>query len=238
MKLIPLSTITLLALLVTACGSGSAPAERGTLVTIAAHGEVSQAPDIASISVGVVTEAGDSKKAMGDNAEQMEALMAAIKKAGIAKKDIQTSGISLWPRYQYQQNRKPQLVGYTARNTVSIKVRKLDELGDLLDDLADAGANQVNGPSFEIGEPAPVQAKAREKALLDAQERATIYAKALGMKVRRIVSISEKGTGDLPHPVMLSRNQMTAEKDRATTPVAPGEITVTVNLDLVFELQD
>ncbi|GAA5445109.1 26 kDa periplasmic immunogenic protein [Microbulbifer sp. NBRC 101763] len=236
MKLVKFSTITVLTLLIAACGNGQAPSERGTLVSIAAHGEASQIPDVANISVGVVTEAQDSKKAMSDNAEQMESLMAAIKKAGIAKKDIQTSGISLSPRYRYQQNQTPKIVGYTARNTVSVKVRKLDKLGQVLDGLAAAGANQIHGPSFEIGEPGPVKAEAREKALLDAQERATIYAKALGMKVRRIVSISENGNGGMPRPMML-RSDM-AVKESASTPISPGETTLSVNLELVFELED
>jgi len=237
MKLVKFSTITLFALLVTACGNGQAPSERGTLVSIAAHGEASQVPDVANLSVGVVTEAQDSKKAMRDNAEQMESLMAAIKKAGVAKKDIQTSGVSLSPRYHYQQNKKPKIVGYNARNTVSIKVRKLDELGEVLDNLAAAGANQINGPSLEIGEPGPVKAEAREKALVDAQERAAIYAKALGMKVRRIVSISENGNGGMPRPMML-RSDMASSKESASTPIAPGETTLSVNLELVFELED
>ncbi|GAB2900000.1 SIMPL domain-containing protein [Microbulbifer echini] len=236
MKFVKLSTVTLLALLVTACDNGQIPSERGTLVSIAAEGEARQTPDVANLSVGVVTEAEDSKKAMRNNAAQMESLLKAIKKAGIAKKDIQTSGVSLSPRYHYQKNQKPQIVGYTARNTVSIKVRKLDELGGVLDDLTTAGANQINGPSFEIGEPGPVKAEAREKALLDAQERATIYAKALGMKVRRIVSISEQGSGGIPRPMML-RGQMESMKESASTPIAPGETTLSVNLDLVFELE-
>ncbi|WP_226648231.1 SIMPL domain-containing protein [Microbulbifer variabilis] len=235
MKLIKFSTITLLALILSACDNGQTPTQRGTLVSIAAQGEASQAPDVANLSVGVVTEADDSKKAMQDNAEQMDSLMKAIKKAGIAKKDIQTSGVSLSPRYHYQRDQKPQIVGYTARNTVNIKVRELDKLGTVLDDLTTAGANQINGPSFEIGEPGPVKAEAREKALIDAQERATIYAKALGMKVRRIVSISEQGSGGMPRPMML-RGQMESMKDSASTPIEPGETTVSVNLDLVFEL--
>ncbi|QFT54309.1 SIMPL domain-containing protein [Microbulbifer sp. THAF38] len=236
MKLVKFSTITLLALILSACDNGQTASQRGTLVSIAAQGETSQAPDVANLSVGVVTEADDSKKAMQDNAEQMDSLMKAIKKAGIAKKDIQTSGVSLSPRYHYQRDQKPKIVGYTARNTVNIKVRELDKLGTVLDDLTAAGANQINGPSFEIGEPGPVKAEAREKALIDAQERATIYAKALGMKVRRIVSISEQGSGGMPRPMMM-RGQMESMKDSASTPIAPGETTVSVNLDLVFELE-
>lgn len=236
MRVVKISTIALLALLATACGGDRAPAERGTLVSISASGEASKAPDIARISAGVVTEAEDSEKAMRDNAEQMDKLLKAIKKAGIDDKDVQTSGISLSPRYDYQQGRKPQITGYMARNTVSIKVREMEKLGDVLDDLAAAGANQINGPSLEIGEPEPVMAEARKQALEKAQARAEDYAKSLDMKVRRIVSVSESGNVGIPRPMM--RAEMAAAKDSAGTPVAPGETTLTVNLDLVFELED
>ncbi|WP_413662695.1 SIMPL domain-containing protein [Microbulbifer sp. CNSA002] len=244
MKAVKISVISLLALLATACGNERAPEDRGTMVSIAARGEASQVPDIAKISVGVVTESEDSKQAMRDNANQMESLMAAIKKSGINKKDIQTSGVNLSPRYsirtslpdQSGQTKRPHITGYSARNTVSVKVRKLEELGKLLDNLTAAGANQIYGPSFEIGEPAPVQAKAREKALEDAQERAEMYAKALGTKVRRIVSISENGNGGMPRPMMFAEKARMA--DSASTPISPGETTLTVNLDLVYELED
>ncbi|MFC6632091.1 SIMPL domain-containing protein [Microbulbifer taiwanensis] len=234
MKVVKLSAIALLAVLATACGSDH-PGEPGTLVSISANGEASKVPDVANISAGMVTEAEDSEKAMRDNAEQMDKLIKAIKKAGIDDKDVQTSGISLSPRYHYQQDRKPQITGYIARNTVSIKVRELEKLGKILDDLAAAGANQIHGPSLEIGEPEPVMAEAREQALQKAQVRAETYAKSLGMKVRRIVSISESGSGGIPRPMM--RAEMAAAKADVATPVAPGETTLTVNLDLVFELE-
>lgn len=237
MKVVNLSLVALLALLVTACGGDGTARERGTLVSISASGEASAVPDMANISAGVVTEAEDSEKAMRDNAEQMDKLIKAIHKAGIDKKDVQTSGISLSPRYHYQQDQKPQITGYVARNTVSVKVREIKELGKVLDALAAAGANQIHGPNLEIGEPEPVMAEARQQALEKAQQRAETYAKALGMKVRRIVSISESGSGGMP-PRPMMRAEMAAAKADVATPVAPGETTVSVNLELVFELED
>lgn len=237
MKFVKISTIALLALLATACGGGSGSGTTGTLVSISANGEASRVPDMANLSAGVVTEAEDSKKAMQDNAKQMEALVKAIKKAGIGDKDVQTSGISLSPRYHYQNNQKPQITGYTAHNTVNIKVRKIEELGEILDALAAAGANNIHGPSLEIGEPEPVMAEARQQALEKAQARAETYAKSLGMKVRRIVSISENGSTGIPRPMMRAKTMAMATEDSVSTPVAPGETKVSVNLDLVFELK-
>lgn len=220
----------------TGCGSENNNTQpSGTLISISAQGEASRAPDIAEISAGVVTEADESDAAMKANAEQMEKLMKAIWKAGIDKKDVQTTGINLTPRYDYQPNRERKILGYQARNTVSIKVRKLDDLSKVIDALAAEGANQIYGPSFSIGEPEPLLAEAREKALELARARAESYADALGTKVRRIVSISEGSHGGMPRPMM--RAEMAAAKDSASTPVAPGETTVAVNLELVFELE-
>ncbi|WP_428820905.1 SIMPL domain-containing protein [Microbulbifer sp. MCCC 1A16149] len=217
------------------CGSDDKNRTSGTLISISAQGEASQAPDIANLSAGVVTEADDSNAAMQANAKQMEALMQAIKKAGIEDKDIQTSGISLNPRYDYQPNSERKIIAYQARNTVSITVHKLDELSAVIDAMAAAGANQIHGPSFSIGEPEPLLAKARDKALKQAQARAESYAESLGTKVRRIVSISEGSHGGMPRP--MARMEMAAAKDSASTPIAPGESSVSVNMELVFELE-
>ena len=217
------------------CGSDhKRPA--GTLISISAQGEASQAPDTASLSTGVVTEADSSKEAMQANAEQMEKLMKAIKKAGIDDKDVQTSGISLNPRYDYQPNRERNIVGYQARNTVTITVRKLDDLSQVIDALTSEGANQLHGPSFSIAEQEPLLAEAREKALAQARARAESYAESLGTKVRRIVSISEGSHGGMPRPMM--RAEVAMAKDSASTPIAPGESTVSVNMELVFELDN
>ncbi|WOX06025.1 SIMPL domain-containing protein [Microbulbifer pacificus] len=234
LKLFSAGLLAGLVVFASGCGSDSDKRPSGTLISISSQGEASQAPDIANISAGVVTEASESSAAMQANAEQMDKLMKAIKKAGIADKDVQTSGINLMPRYDYQPNRERQLLGYQAHNTVSITVRKLDELSKVIDLLTAAGANQIHGPSFSIGEPEPLLAEAREKALKQAQARAKSYADALGTKVLRIVSISEGSHGGMPRPMM--RAEMASAKDSASTPIAVGETSVSVNMELVFEL--
>jgi len=237
-KLLSAGLLAGLVILGSGCSVENKTAPSGTLISIAAQGEASQAPDIATLSAGVVTEAIDSKAAMSANAEQMEKLIEAIDKAGIDKKDVQTSGISLSPRYDYTPDRpqKRVLTGYQARNTVNITVRKLDDLSKVIDSLTTAGANQIHGPSFSIGEPEPLLAEAREKALAQARARAESYAKALDTKVLRIVSISEGSHGGMPRGMVHMEAAMVA-KDAASTPVALGESTVSVNLELVFELK-
>ncbi|MCD7099412.1 SIMPL domain-containing protein [Stenotrophomonas sp. MMGLT7] len=203
-----------------------------TLLNVSAQAEASRVPDVASLSAGVVTQAADGNTAMRQNAEQMSRVMAAIKAAGIADKDVQTSGVNLNPQYKYGDGEAPQITGYQASNTVRLKVRDITRLGKVLDALAAQGANQINGPSFEIDQPEPLYDQARLDALKKAQARAETYAKSLGLRVRRIVNISEGG-GSGVRPVMMAMSRAKAEMD---TPVAPGESTVSVNLDVTFEL--
>jgi uncharacterized protein YggE len=212
-----------------------AAAAEGTLLNISANAEATRVPDVATLSAGVVTQAADGNSAMRQNAQQMDKVLAAIKAAGIAERDVQTSGVSLNPQYRYADNEAPKITGYQASNTVSLKVRDIAKLGKVLDALAAQGANQINGPSFEIDQPEPVYDEARLAALKKAQARAQTYAKSLGLQVRRIVSISENaGGGFRPMPMM--RAQAAGMAMDKATPVAPGESTVSVNLDVVFEL--
>jgi len=207
-----------------------------TLLSVSAQADAHRVPDVATISAGVVTQSADANSAMRANAAQMEKVMAAIRAAGVPDRDIRTSGVSLNPQYKYVENQNPTITGYQASNTVDLKVRDVARLGQVLDALVASGANQVNGPSFEIDQPEPVYDEARRAALEKAQARAQMYAKELGMRVRRIVSISEGGgfTPPVPMPMMAMAARGKAEAD---TSVAPGETTLTANLDVVFELE-
>lgn len=206
----------------------------GTLLSISAQADSSRSPDIAMLSTGVVTQAADANAAMRGNAEQMAGLMTAIRAAGIADRDVQTSGINLNPQYRYAENRPPVITGYQASNTVNLKVRDIGKLGQVLDALVASGANQINGPTFEIEDAEGVRDLARAAALKKAQARAEIYAASLGMRVRRIVSISEGGGFQAPPRPMIAMRAM--EQDSFAAPVSPGESTLTANLDVVFEL--
>jgi len=206
----------------------------GTLLSVAAQAEAKRVPDIATVSTGVVTRAADANAAMRANAEQMAKVVAAIKAAGIAAKDVQTSGISLNPTYQYGENQPPKITGYEAHNTVNVVVRDIGRLGKILDSFAAVGANQINGPTFDVENKDEAYDEARRKAVEKAQVRAEMYAKTLGMKVRRIVSINEGSQFGPPVPMPMMRMQ--AMEKAADTSVSPGENTLSVNLDVVFEL--
>ncbi|MBO9715502.1 MAG: SIMPL domain-containing protein [Pseudoxanthomonas sp.] len=204
-----------------------------TLLSVSAQAEARRAPDIATISAGVVTQAADGNSAMRQNAEQMNRVLAAVKSAGIADRDVQTSGINLNPQYRYEENQPPRITGYQASNTVTVKLRDVAKMGKVLDALVASGANQINGPSFGIDDPEPLYDQARIEALKRAQARAATYADTLGLRVRRIVSINEGGGG---MPVPMPRMAMAKAEAFDSTPVAPGESSVSVQLEVVFEL--
>ena len=205
----------------------------GTLLSVVADAQVSRAPDIATLSAGVVVQAADANAAMRANAAQMNKVMAAIKAAGIADRDVQTSGVSLYPQYRYVENQPPAITGYQASNTVNVKVRDMSRLAATLDALAASGANQINGPTFEIDQPEEAYDEARLAALAKAQARAKTYADALGLRVRRIVSIQEGGAQQ-PGPMPVMTKAMRAEAE--DTPIAPGENTLSATVSVVFEL--
>jgi uncharacterized protein YggE len=240
----PLLLATALAtsfLMTSACAQTAAPGgyaipTDGTLLSVSAQADSKRVPDVATISAGVVTQAADANAAMRQNAEQMAKVVAAIKGAGIAERDVQTSGISISPQYKYAENQAPQIIGYQASNTVNLKVRDIAKLGKVLDTLVAQGANQVNGPNFEVDKPDEAYDEARRAALDKAQARAEMYAKTMGLKVRRVVSIAENSGGGFPRPMPMMAMDARAKGNYAETSVSPGETTLSMTLDVVFEL--
>ncbi|MCE7033145.1 SIMPL domain-containing protein [Lysobacter sp. GX 14042] len=204
----------------------------GTLLTIAASADARRVPDIATLSAGVISQAADAQAAMRANAGQMDGVMATLRKAGIAERDIRTTGVNLHPQYRHSEDSAPQITGYQANNTVEVTVRDIAKIGPTMDALVASGANHVNGPSFSIDRPAEARDEARRAALEDARARARMYAETLGLRVRRIVSISEGAPGGPAHPMGMARMEMAS----ADTAISPGENVVTANLEIVFEL--
>ena len=208
----------------------------GTRLDISATGEVTRVPDIAVISAGVVTRSTTATGALEENAARMERVREAIRRAGIADRDIQTSNISLNPEYRYQENQPPQLVGYTASNSLSIRFRDIRATGRILDALVAQGANQINGPTLTIDKPEEALDEARTQALSKGRARAELYARALGMRVVRLLSVSESGGYAVPPPMpMMAEARMAARG--AATDIEPGEQKVQITLAMTFELR-
>lgn len=207
----------------------------GTSLDIVARGETRRVPDIATVSAGVVTQAADAASALRENAARMARVSAALKKAGIADRDIQTSNIALNPQYKYGENVPPIITGYQASNTVSVRFRDIGKAGAILDALVATGANQINGPDLTLDKPEEAMDEARLDAMKTARSRAELYAKAAGLRVKRILSISESGDLPPPMPIMVTARRMSM--DVAESKISAGEQTVGVTLSVRFELE-
>ncbi|MBA3677757.1 MAG: SIMPL domain-containing protein [Sphingosinicella sp.] len=209
----------------------------GTRLDVVATGETNRVPDLALISAGVITRAVTASQAISQNAQQMNRVVAALRRAGVAERDIQTSSISLNPEYRYVENQTPVLTGYQASNQVTIRFRDIKESGSILDALVAQGANQINGPSLTIDKPEAALDEARRDAIAKARARAQLYADAIGKRVGRILSISE-GSYNGPRPYESMMVGRAASMDAAAqTKIVPGEQTLSVTVSVSFELE-
>jgi uncharacterized protein len=212
------------------------PTLTGTRLDLVVEGEVTRTPDIATISAGVVTQAASASAAMAENAQRMAAAVAALKRAGIADRDLQTASINLSPQYRYAEARPPELTGYQASNQISVRFRDIKRAGAILDALVAVGANQISGPSFGVDKPETAMDEARIVAMAKARQRAELYAQAAGLRVKRILSISESGGGYAPPPPM-PMVAMQRGKAAADTAIEAGEQRLAVSVSVSFELQ-
>jgi len=188
-------------------------------ITVVGSGKSSARPDMAQIQVGVVTEAPLAAKALKDNNDAMNRLFSTLEARGIARKDLQTSNFSVVPQYKRGPHGEqlPEVVGYRVSNQVAVKVRKLDSLGQVLDEVVQQGANQVQGVSFSVAEPTPLLDEARRKAMADARRKAELYAKEAGVTVGRVLLIQE-ATPHVPGPLVTGLGRA-----EAGVPIAEGE---------------
>ena len=221
---------------VVAPAPGVVMVQQGSTLNLSAYGEAKVAPDMATISTGVVTEAPTAAEAMRLNRERMAGVIAALQRQGIAERDIQTSGLNLNPVYTYRENQPPLLRGYQANNQVTVIVYDLGRLGQAVDAVVASGANQVNGIGFGLRDPQKAEDAARLEAVKRLNAKAQLYSGALGKRIRGIRSFSEGG-GYAPPPPMpvYARAEMAAD---ASTPVAPGQLTLRVDVTAVFELEE
>lgn len=201
------------------------------LIALTGHGEVKAEPDMAIVTIGVLTQAPAARDAVTANNAAMEKVIASLKSAGIDEKDIQTANFSVNPRYENEDNGPPRLVGYDVSNTVAVIVRNLVKLGGVLDSVVSEGSNQINGIAFDIAKRGPAEDEARKLAVGDARRKAEIYAAAAGIKLGRIMSISE-GAAQPPEPVY--RGAMKA--DMASVPVVQGQQTVAIDVNIAWEI--
>ncbi len=217
-------------LLVSAAAAPALAADAHT-ISMSGHGEARATPDMVTITAGVTTSASTAAAALSANTVRMNQVFAALEKMGVPQKDIQTTNFSVSPQYSNpQSNEGPRLTGYQVNNQVRLRLGDVAALGKALDALVTAGANHMNGIDFAIQDPTPLLAKARADAIADAGLRAETYARAAGVTLGPILSISESNEG--PRPMY----RMMAMEARAPVPVTAGEETISADVTVVWEI--
>jgi hypothetical protein len=200
-------------------------------ISMTGHGEIRSQPDMAQVTAGVTTTAPTAAQALSANSARMKGVFAALEKLGVPQKNIQTSNFFVSPQYSNGDNNTARrLTGYQVNNDVTARLEDVNKLGGALDALVAAGANQINGISFSIQNDAPLLEKARAQAIADARLRAETYAKAAGVTLGPVLSISEGG-GEAPPRPMYRMAAMAAD-----TQIAPGEQSVAANVSVVWEI--
>ena len=196
------------------------------------QGDVEAVPDQATLSAGVVSREATANAALDANRQTMNAIFAALQKAGIPDRAIRTSQFAVSPVYEEtpKPNSGPRIAAYQVTNSVTIAVDDLAKLGPDIDALVGTGANSMGGIAFSIHDPKPLLREARETAIHDAMDKARTYAKAAGVTLGRILSIGEGG-GAAPTPMFRAMAGL------AATPIAAGEQTVSADVSVTFEIR-
>jgi len=202
-------------------------------ISVSGIGRVTTVPDVADVRVGVMVTRVKVRDAQAVAATAMQAVIAALRKAGIADKDIQTTSLSLQPVYDYSSNgNSPRLTGYQIVNAVQATVRKLDTISDVIDGALAAGATTLDGITFRVDDPSGAEAQAREAAMKNARAKADALAKAAGVSITGVSSISEQ-SGPVPVPVPYAAAPAALDK-AASTPVQVGTNEVDVSVGVVY----
>lgn len=206
-------------------------------ITVSGTSTVRATPDNSVISFGVVTKGDTAKEAMGSNADKMNKVMQALKALGIEEKYIQTTGISLYPEYEYpkpESTEKPRIIGYVATNRLTVTIVKISSTGDVIDRVVEAGVNQIDGIYFKLSDERAetLRIEALEKAVANAKVKADAIAKALNTKITATLQVTE--SGEYFPPIPISRGYGIEELKGSTTPVSPGELEVKASVQVTY----
>jgi uncharacterized protein len=214
------------------------PADVRDTLTVSGIAKMSVKPDIASMSVGVISTGRTVAETQKQNTDKMNAITSAVKAFGVKDDDIQTSNYSISPQYDWTDG-KQTLRGYQVSQQLSVKIRDLDKIGDILGKAGELGSNNVSGVSFEVDDTTGLQKQAREKAIADAQEKAQVLAKSLGMQLGKAISFSED-SGSYPSPVLYnsySKVMMDESSAGAAPDVQSGSLDISKGVSITFEIK-
>lgn len=222
-------------------GALAGAAEGGKLVpsiTVVGHGEVDVQPDMATVNLGVTTEAKTAAEALEENNQRMAELLETLRGFNVPDKHVQTTSFSVNPKQVIDRDRRepPKIVGYTVTNQVSVKVLELDRLGALLDAVVKAGSNRVQGVGFSLSGPGPHVDQARRKAMADARARAELYAGEAQVKLGAPLLIEEQ-SAMVPQPRFVLGAELNAAP-AAAVPIARGEQTVSAHITVTYAIAE
>ncbi|WP_219834932.1 SIMPL domain-containing protein [Paenibacillus sp. R14(2021)] len=209
-------------------------------ITVAGSGKIQAAPDVAYLTVAVETRAASAKDAQSKNAAQFAGLTKLLYDTyKVAAKDVKTTGFSVQPEYEYNsKDGTSKIKGYLAVHNIRVTTRDLDGIGKLLDDLSASGANRVDGVQFDTEKQDQYELQALDKAMANAKAKAETLAKAAGKQVKEVINISQNNVNS--GPIFIGQNAMAAADDAgkaAGTSVQVGEITVSTDITVVYEMQ-
>ncbi|MEW6503971.1 MAG: SIMPL domain-containing protein [Chloroflexota bacterium] len=226
--------VVLAASLLAAC-AGTAPAANQPVrqINVTGTGKVYVVPDIAYIYIGVRSQADDVATALGQNNRQAQTIADTLKQQGIAAEDIQTTAFNVYPMQEYNPDGTPSKISYVVENTVFVKVRELQKLGEILNAVVEGGANTINGISFDIADRAAAEAEARRLAVEDAKAKAAELAGLAGVTLGTLQSINVYSSGG-PMPVYEAKGGMAAS---ASVPIAAGQLVIQADANLSYEIK-
>ena len=224
------------ALIVAAGLAGAARAEdaRDRQITVQGHAEIAAAPDMATVTLGVSEEAAEAGAAMAAVSAATARVLERMAALGVAGRDIQTSGLSLYAVHEppREPGAEPRVSGFRATNLVTLRLREIDKVGEVLDAAVGDGANRLDGIGFGLRDASALRDEARRQAVADARDRAEVLSIAAGVSLGEVLSISETGGPGGPQPKMM---EMAMQESRM--PIAPGEVSVEAGVTVVFAIE-
>ena len=232
--------IPLVALAAIPAGASAAEvqiAAQGPVVELTVMEQVEADPDLVTVGAGVTTNAPTAVEALRLNSVEMRKVIDRLKALGVAERDIQTSGINLNPRYDFDQRQQRQIFqGYQAMNRVSVKLRNIDETGRVLDALVVAGATDLDGPRFSLEDDVAAKAEARSRAMERARMQSLEYARLAGYSGLRLLEVNETISGRGEPPMPMGRVVTMDVSEKASAPVQPGRVATAVNVTVKYEM--
>ncbi len=207
-------------------------------VSFSGEGKILAKPDIAIIDLSVITQDATSKGAQNENSAKTQKITNFLKAQKIAEKDIKTTSYNIYPQYKYPRNDSPEISGYQVSETIEVKIRNLEQTSTIVDGAVTAGANQVNGPNFQIENPEKLKDQARSLAITDAKSKASALRGQLGISLGKIVNFSENTGG---YPIIYEKAMPLGLGGGGVVPPSPalstGENEITVDVTLTYQIK-